>query len=102
MITPTVFPSEIPIYVGDSKIPGVVRGIMASRDIKKGELIEKCPLVFIPISEEKYIKNTVIWKYYFEPLIRAECTVLARLQKEFFTIPRNQEYSSARRNFCEL
>jgi len=66
MITPTVFPSEIPIYVGESAIPGAVRGIMASRDIKKGELIEKCPLIFIPISEEKYIKNTVIWKYYFE------------------------------------
>ena len=57
---------HLPFKVGTSTNLNI-RGIIADRNIKKGELIEKCPLILSEIkTEERYLKKTVLWKYYYE------------------------------------
>jgi len=41
-------------------------GILADKNYKKGEIIEKCHLVFIPIKQEKILKKTIFDNYIFE------------------------------------
>ncbi|WP_040208859.1 SET domain-containing protein [Neobacillus jeddahensis] len=41
------------------------RGIFATRDIKKGELIHEAPVIVSPKSEYKYLKKTVMVEYVF-------------------------------------
>ena len=41
------------------------RGIFASRDIKKDELIEVSPVIVSPKDEWKYLKKTVLFYYCF-------------------------------------
>jgi len=53
------------VYVDKSpKIGGL--GVFAGKDLEKGESIETCPLIMIPVSQEKLISQTVLDKYYFE------------------------------------
>ncbi len=56
---------HLPIRVGVSKTLGV-RGIIADTVIKKGTIIERCPIVLIPTSQEKALFQTVLGRYYFE------------------------------------
>lgn len=55
----------LPITVGTSPTLGI-RGIIATETLKKGTIIERCPLIFLPVEQEKFLKQTVLWKYYFE------------------------------------
>ena len=56
----------LPFSVGPSPTLKI-RGIIAARDIKKDETLEKCPIVLISKKEEEEaLKQTVVWKYYFE------------------------------------
>lgn len=59
-----IYPSD-KIYIAKSKIDSAGRGVFASREIKKGELIESCPV--IPTSESDYLflKKTLLRNYYF-------------------------------------
>jgi SET domain-containing protein len=41
------------------------RGIFANRDIKKGELLEMCPVIITPKEEEEYLSQTVLANYCF-------------------------------------
>jgi len=41
------------------------RGVFAKTKIKKGEIIEKCPVIVIPLKDKKLIDKTHIYSYYF-------------------------------------
>lgn len=43
-----------------------IRSIIATRDIKKNEVIERCPVILLNIKQEEALKQTVLRKYYFE------------------------------------
>jgi len=53
----------ISIYVKDTQKYG--RGMYASRDIKKGELIEVSPVIISPKNEWKHLEKTVMSDYCF-------------------------------------
>lgn len=42
------------------------RGVFALKNIAKSELIEKCPLILLPMAEMKIIDKTTLKYYYFE------------------------------------
>ena len=46
-------------------IEGKGRGVFSNIDIKKGDVIEFCPVLVIPPSEEKAMKKSVLYDYYF-------------------------------------
>ncbi|HZZ98804.1 MAG TPA: SET domain-containing protein [Candidatus Saccharimonadia bacterium] len=54
------------VYLGASKIAGAGRGVFAGRDIKKGELIETCPMVVIDKKFVRHLDKTELQNYYFE------------------------------------
>ena len=41
------------------------RGIFATRDIQKGELIHEAPVIISPKDQYKYLKKTVLMEYVF-------------------------------------
>lgn len=53
------------IYISDSRIPKSGRGVFAKVDIKKGELIERCPVIEIPKSDVSNLKESALINYYF-------------------------------------
>lgn len=53
------------IYISHSKIPNADRGIFASQDIKKDELIESCPVIETSITDYPFLKKTKLRNYYF-------------------------------------
>ena len=55
---------DIPVEVGLSPTLGI-RGLLATRDIEAGEVIERCPVVFIPVAQEDALEATVLANYYF-------------------------------------
>ncbi len=55
---------DIPVEVGLSPTLGI-RGLLATRDIAVGEVIERCPVVFIPVAQEDALEATVLGNYYF-------------------------------------
>lgn len=55
---------ELPVEVGLSPTLGI-RGLLAARDIAAGEVIERCPLVLIPVAQEDALEATVLGNYYF-------------------------------------
>jgi SET domain-containing protein len=44
---------------------GKGRGVFSNIDINKGDVIEFCPVLIIPPSEEKTMKESVLYDYYF-------------------------------------
>ena len=52
-----------PVYVADAGEKG--RGMFASRLIKKGELIERSPVIVVPAEQSKLIDQTRIYNYYY-------------------------------------
>ena len=55
---------DIPVEVGLSPTLGI-RGLLATRDIAAGEVIERCPVVLIPVAQEDALEATVLGNYYF-------------------------------------
>lgn len=51
------------IYIAPSEIHK--RGVFAGEKIKKGELIEICPVIVLPKKETKIIHKTTLHDYYF-------------------------------------
>lgn len=66
---------NIPIRVGLSEQYGI-RGIFADQKIKKGSVIERCPIVLIPKSQESALFKTVLQRYYFEWTAKNHAVVL--------------------------
>ena len=55
---------DIPVEVGLSPTLGI-RGLLAARDIADGEVIERCPVILIPVAQEDALEATVLANYYF-------------------------------------
>ncbi|HKY74474.1 MAG TPA: SET domain-containing protein [Patescibacteria group bacterium] len=67
---------EIPFSVGISPTLKI-RGLIASRDIKTGEILEKCPIILVELKgQEEFLKKTVLWRYYFEWTAKYHAIVL--------------------------
>jgi SET domain-containing protein len=52
-----------PVYVAEAGEKG--RGVFASRDIKKGELIERAPVIIVPLEQNQLIDKTRLYNYYY-------------------------------------
>lgn len=55
---------RLPINLGISPTLKI-RGIIAAEDIKKGRVIERCPVVLTDIHHDNYIDKTALRNYYF-------------------------------------
>lgn len=53
------------IYLSKSLILKAGRGVFASKEIKKDELIERCPVFVLPRKDYPIIKQTALRDYYF-------------------------------------
>lgn len=56
---------SVRIYTGESRIKNGGRGVFAASDIKTGQLIEECPIIYL--TEEDYVmaKQTTLRNYHF-------------------------------------
>lgn len=56
---------KLPFKVGISpKLK--IRGLIAVENIKKGRVLERCPLVLMDIKNEKFLEKTELGVYYFD------------------------------------
>ena len=53
------------IYLSKSLVLKAGRGIFANKEIKKDELIERCPVFVLPRRDYPIIKKTTLRNYYF-------------------------------------
>lgn len=53
------------IYLSDSSITNAGRGVFARVAIKKGEVIERCPVFVLPRKDYPVLKKTALRDYYF-------------------------------------
>lgn len=53
------------IYVNNSKIKDAGRGVYANRNIKKGEIIEECPVIQIPKYDTASLEESILLTYFF-------------------------------------
>ena len=53
------------VYINNSKIPNANRGVYASRDIKKNELIEKSPIIEISKHDMANLNESILVTYFF-------------------------------------
>ena len=53
------------VYICKSKIPNAGRGVSARRDIKKGEIIERCPIIEVPKNDMSNLKKSILVTYFF-------------------------------------
>jgi len=56
---------HLPYEVGMSQTLHI-RGMIATEDIRKGTIIERCPVIPIPITEKPGLLQTELHNYYFE------------------------------------
>lgn len=67
---------ELSFHVGLSPTLHI-RGIIADKNIGQDEIIERCPVILIPVrTEEQFLEKTVLWKYYFEWNADNHCLLL--------------------------
>lgn len=53
------------VYLMQSRIADAGRGVFARRDIKKDEIIEKCPVIEIPRHDMANLKESILVTYFF-------------------------------------
>lgn len=53
------------IYINKSKIINAGRGVYANRNIKKGEIIEKCPIIEVPKHDMANLSESTLVTYFF-------------------------------------
>lgn len=68
-------PLTLPFKIGISPTLKI-RGLLAVRQITKGEIIEKCPIILVDKTQEAALRQTVLWKYYYEWSRSHHCIVL--------------------------
>ncbi len=66
---------NLPFKVGISPTLKI-RGIIATENIKKGAMIERCPIVLIPVKQRALIEKTVLTNYYFDYSNKFDALVL--------------------------
>lgn len=49
-----------------SHLTGKGRGILTSKKIYRGDVVERCPVITIPASDVAYLKKTTLHNYYFQ------------------------------------
>ena len=59
-----IHPSE-KVYVKNSHVENAGRGVFAKRIIKKGESIETCPIIEIPLGDASAINESILLTYFF-------------------------------------
>lgn len=67
---------DLPVYIGVSETIGGIRCVKAARRIQKGELIESCPIIMIPVKEWDTIDATVLGHYNYAWTDTEDCIVL--------------------------
>lgn len=53
------------IYISQSKRPKAGRGVFAGVDIKKGELIERCPVIDVPKYDVSSLRESILVTYFY-------------------------------------
>lgn len=53
------------VYINKSKILNAGRGVYARRDIKKNEIIEKCPVIEVPKDDMANLRESILVTYFF-------------------------------------
>lgn len=53
------------IYLAKSKVANAGRGVFASTSVSKGELIERCPVIYLTKEDYSLVKQTTLLNYYF-------------------------------------
>lgn len=53
------------VYVDKSRIPNAGRGVFAKIDIKKGELIERCPVIKVTRYDTSNLNESILVTYFF-------------------------------------
>jgi len=53
------------IYISQSKVLYAGRGVFAKRNIKKDEIIEKCPLIEVPKHDMANLNESILVTYFF-------------------------------------
>ena len=53
------------VFVSKSKIKNAGRGVFAAQKIKKGEVIEVCPLIIVPKSDMSNLRESILVTYFF-------------------------------------
>jgi SET domain-containing protein len=56
---------KVPIKIIVKNIGKKGRGVFAVRNIKKGEIVEVCPVIVVPKSQEKLLRKTLLDDYCF-------------------------------------
>ena len=59
-----LIPSE-KIYLDQSKLPDFGRGVFANQDIKKGEIIEKSPIIVVSKNDTSNLNERILVTYFF-------------------------------------
>lgn len=57
---------ELPLYVSTSDTLKGIRCIRAARDIKKGELLESCPVIILPQDQLEHHDKTILTNYNYD------------------------------------
>lgn len=53
------------VYIRQSRILNAGRGVYARRDIKKDEIIEKCPVIEAPKHDMSNLRESILVTYFF-------------------------------------
>lgn len=53
------------LYVAKSKIPNSGRGVFANQNIKKGEIIETCPVIEVSKHDMSNLEESILVTYFF-------------------------------------
>jgi SET domain-containing protein len=53
------------IYISQSKMKGAGRGVFAKVAIKKGEIIERCPVIIIPQHDTASLEESLLVEYFY-------------------------------------
>jgi hypothetical protein len=56
---------NLPIKIGISPTLKI-RCLFAAKELKKGEVIERCPVILVDIKDEPHLEATALKNYYFE------------------------------------
>jgi len=53
------------VYVSKSKVPKAGRGVFARANIKRGEIIETCPIIKIPEEDPANLNGSILVTYFY-------------------------------------
>ncbi len=58
-------PASSKVYISKSKIPNSGRGVFALGNIKKNEIIEKCPVIEVPEHDVSNLRESILVTYFY-------------------------------------